>query len=150
MFFWEFFNVMSHSFCRRRVRVDSRLLVVGSQIVSLIFDLSFTHNLGCRCPNGSCEAILDIYTPRPFQWYKAHPNARCFDPCNRALSSGVPEDSKFPLLGMWVSSSHLTQSGVATLSPTRRRGQCRVKLLNIRLVFGLDVSCNPIDELNLQ
>jgi hypothetical protein len=28
--------------------------------------------------------------------------------------SGVPEDSKFPLLGVWVSSSHLTQSGVAT------------------------------------
>ncbi len=27
---------------------------------------------------------------------------------------GVPEDSKFPLLGVWVSSSHLTQSGVAT------------------------------------
>jgi len=34
------------------------------------------------------------------------------------LSSEVaraPEDSKFPLLGVWVSSSHLPQSGVATL-----------------------------------
>jgi hypothetical protein len=28
--------------------------------------------------------------------------------------AGVPEDSKFPLLGVWVSSSHLPQSGVAT------------------------------------
>ncbi len=29
--------------------------------------------------------------------------------------SGVPKDSKFPLLGVWVSSSHLPQSGVATI-----------------------------------
>ncbi len=28
--------------------------------------------------------------------------------------SGVPEDSKFPLLGVWASPSHLAQSGVAT------------------------------------
>jgi len=28
--------------------------------------------------------------------------------------AGVSEDSKFPLLGVWVSSSHLPQSGVAT------------------------------------
>ncbi len=27
---------------------------------------------------------------------------------------GVPEDSKFPLLGVWASPSHLAQSGVAT------------------------------------
>jgi len=48
--------------------------------------LSFDHNLCYRCPNGSCEAILDIYTSRPFQRYKERLNARCFDPCNRALS----------------------------------------------------------------
>jgi len=75
-----------HSFCRHREEVDSRLLVVGSQIASLTPGPSFTHNLGCRCPNGSCEAILDIYTWRPFHWYKEHSSARCFDPCNRALS----------------------------------------------------------------
>jgi len=34
---------------------------------------------------------------------------------------GVPEDSKFPLLGMWVSSSHLPQSGVATLTMLKSR-----------------------------
>jgi len=36
--------------------------------------------------NGSCEANLVIYTPKPFQWYKKHLNARCFDPYNRVLS----------------------------------------------------------------
>jgi hypothetical protein len=28
--------------------------------------LSFNHNLCYRCPNGSCEAIFDIYISRPF------------------------------------------------------------------------------------
>jgi hypothetical protein len=69
----EFSNVMSHSCCKRREEVDSRLLVVGSQIASLTLGPSFAHNSSCRCPNGSCEAILDIYTSRPFQWYKNTP-----------------------------------------------------------------------------
>ncbi len=56
----ELSNAMSHSCCRRRGQVDSRLLVVGSQTANLTPDPSFAHNLGCRCPNGSCEAILDI------------------------------------------------------------------------------------------
>jgi hypothetical protein len=30
--------------------------------------------------------------------------------------SGVPEDSNFPLLGVWASPSHLAQSGVAPKS----------------------------------
>jgi hypothetical protein len=76
----ELFNAMSHSCCRRWEKVDSRLLLVGSQIANLTPGPSFAHNLNCRCPNGSCEAILDIYTSRPFHWYKEHPNARCFDP----------------------------------------------------------------------
>jgi hypothetical protein len=33
--------------------------------------------------------------------------------------SGVPEDSKSPTLGVGVSSSHFTQSGVATLTVKR-------------------------------
>jgi len=73
-------NALSHSFCQRWEEVDSWLLVVGSQTTNLTLGPSFAHNLGCRCPNGSCEAILDIYTSRPFHWYKEHPNARCFDP----------------------------------------------------------------------
>jgi hypothetical protein len=82
----ELSNALSPSFCRCREEVDSRRLVVGSQIASLTPGPSFAHNLGFRCPNGSCEPILDIYTSRPFHWYKEHPNARCFDPCNQAMS----------------------------------------------------------------
>jgi len=83
---WDISNAISHSFCRHQEEVESGLLVVGSQTASLIPDPSFAHNLVCRCPNGSCEVILDIYTSRPFHWYKEHPDARCFDPYNRALS----------------------------------------------------------------
>ncbi len=77
---------MSHSTCTHQGQVDSRLLVVGSQIASLTPGLSFDHNLCCKCPNGSCKAILGIYTSRPFQRYKEHLKARCFDPCNRTLN----------------------------------------------------------------
>jgi hypothetical protein len=62
----ELFNAVSHSLRRRREEVDSRLLVVGSQTSSLTLSPSFAHNLGCRCPNGQCEAILDIYASRSF------------------------------------------------------------------------------------
>jgi len=82
----ELSNGVSHFTCTHRNRVDSRLLVVGSQIANLTPGPSFDHNLCWRCPNGSCEAILDIYTSRPFQWYKERLNARCFDPWNRVLS----------------------------------------------------------------
>ncbi len=74
-------NSVSHFTCTHRGRVDSRLLVVAS----LTSDLLFCHNLCCRCPNGPCKAIFDIYTSIAFQWYKEHPNAMCFDPCNRIL-----------------------------------------------------------------
>ncbi len=80
---------MFHSTCTRRRRVDSRLLVVGSQTANLTPNLtpdpSFCHNLCCRYPNDQCEAIFDIYTSIDFQWYKKHLNAKCFDPCNRSL-----------------------------------------------------------------
>jgi len=56
----ELFNALSHPFYRRWEEVDSWLLVVGSQTTNLTPGPSFAHNLGCRCPNGSCEAILDI------------------------------------------------------------------------------------------
>ncbi len=82
----ELSNGVSHFTCTHRNQVDSRLLVVGSQTGSLTLGPSFNHNLCFKCPNGSCEAILDIYTLRPFQRYKEHLNARCFDPCNRTLN----------------------------------------------------------------
>jgi hypothetical protein len=46
---------------------------------------SSAHNLCFRCPNGSCKAIFDIYTSRPFQQYKEHFKARCFALCCRAI-----------------------------------------------------------------
>jgi len=59
--------------------------MVASQTISWIPGPSFDHNL-CRCPNGSCKAILDIYTLRPFQRYQERSNVRCFGPCNHSLS----------------------------------------------------------------
>ncbi len=61
---------MSHVFCSQVFRVDSRLLVVGSQKWrtpgSSTPGPSFGHNLCFRCPNEQCEPILDIYTSRDF------------------------------------------------------------------------------------
>jgi hypothetical protein len=82
----ELSNAMSHLTCWCRTRVDSWLLVVRSQTASLTSGPSFAHNLGYRCPNGSCKAILDIYTLRPFQRYKENLNARCFDSYNCLLN----------------------------------------------------------------
>jgi hypothetical protein len=82
----ELSNAVLHSPSARREWVDSRLLVVRSQTANLTLGPSFAHNLGCRCPNDSCKAILDIYTSIPFQRYKEHLNARCFDPCNLLLN----------------------------------------------------------------
>jgi hypothetical protein len=82
----ELFNAVSHSRSARREQVDSRLLVVGSQTGSLTPGPSFAHNLSCKCPNDQCEAILGIYTSRPFQWHQEHPKARCFGPWCRALN----------------------------------------------------------------
>jgi hypothetical protein len=43
------------------------------------------------------------------------PQCEVFWPFNSSSEfSEVPEDSKFPLLGVWASPSHLAQSGVAT------------------------------------
>jgi hypothetical protein len=96
-------NAMLHSRIGNREEVDSRLLVVGSQIASLTPGPSFAHNLGCRCPNDPCEAIFDIYVLRPFQWHQEHLNARCFAPCCRALnireSRRTPNPHSFQVLG---------------------------------------------------
>jgi hypothetical protein len=75
----ELSNDVSHFTRTHRDRVDSLLFVVGSQIASLTLGPSFDHNLCCKCPNGSCEAIFDIYTSRPFQQYKENLKVRCFD-----------------------------------------------------------------------
>ncbi len=101
---WKLSNAMSHSFYRRWDRIDFRLFVIGNQIASLTLGPSFAHNLGCRSPNGSCEAILDIYTSKPFQRYKEHLDARCFDPYNEAPN--LRESQRTPSSHFWECELH--------------------------------------------
>jgi len=111
----DLFNDVLHSQFGGQEEVDSRLLVVRSQTSSLTLGPSFAHNLGCRCPNGQCEAIYDIYASRPFQWYQEHLNARCFGPFCRTLniweSRRTPNPHFFQVLGFTPT---LGQSRVAT------------------------------------
>jgi hypothetical protein len=74
-----------YSTCTHRGRVNSRLLMVWSQIANLTPNLSFCHNLCYICPNGSCEPIFDIYALIASKCYKKRLNARCFDPWNQTL-----------------------------------------------------------------
>ncbi len=66
----DFSNGMSHVLCSQVFRVDSRLLVVGSQNWQTpgnsTPDPSFGHNLYFRCLNEQYEPILDIYASRDF------------------------------------------------------------------------------------
>jgi hypothetical protein len=100
----ELFNAMPHTVIGRREEVDFRLLVVGSQTASLTPSPSFAHNLGCICPNGQCEASLDIYTSRTFQRHQKHPNARCFGPSTWALSFW--ESRRTPSSHFWECGLH--------------------------------------------
>ncbi len=71
---------------------DSQLLVLGSQFGNLTPGPSFGHNLCFKSLNGSCELILDIYVPRPFQWYN-----KLFNPMNFALwRFGSPSGLQLP------------------------------------------------------
>ncbi len=114
---WALSNDVSHSQIGCREEVDSRLLVVGSQTASLTPGPSFAHNLGCRCLNGKCEAIFDIYASRPFQWHQEHLNehlnARSFGPCCRTLN--IRESRRTPspqLWECWASPPHLAKMGL--------------------------------------
>ncbi len=100
----ELSNGVLHSTYTHQGRVDSRLLVVESQTASLTLGPSFNHNLRYKCPNGSCEAIFDIYTSRPFQWYNEHLKERCFDPWNRALKFW--ESRRTPSSHFWECEFH--------------------------------------------
>jgi hypothetical protein len=99
---------MSHVACTHRNRVDSQLLVVGSQTANLTPVHSFGHNLCYRCPNGRCKPILDIYASKAFRWYKKNIKVRSFDPCNHALKIwesfwpfGTPTPNMGVHLGVW-------------------------------------------------
>jgi hypothetical protein len=73
-------NSMSHATYTRKNQGDSWLLVVRSQIANLTPIPSFGHNLCFKCPNGSCEPILNIFVPRAFHWYKEFFNTLGFAP----------------------------------------------------------------------
>ncbi len=110
-------KAMSKSQIKCREKVDSRLLVVGSQTASLTPGPSFAHNLGCRCPNDQCEAIFDIYISRTFQCRQEHLNARCFGPCFRALN--IQESRRTPnpqLCKCWASPPHLAKVGLRQIA----------------------------------
>jgi hypothetical protein len=85
---------MLHAICTHGNWVDSRFLVVGSQIANLTLDPSFGHNLCFKCPNGRCKPILDIYVPRSFQWYKKLFKPFIFYPCNCPLK--IQESTRTP------------------------------------------------------
>ncbi len=109
----DLFNAMLHTQIGCQEGINSRLLVIGSQIASLTPGPSFAHNLGCRCPNCQCEGIFDIYVSRPFQWHQEHPNARCFAPCCRVLN--IRESRRTPnpnFSKCWASPPHLAKVGV--------------------------------------
>jgi hypothetical protein len=106
-------NSMSQAQIECREEVDSRLLVVRSQIASLTPGPSFAHNLGCRDPNDQWEAIFDIYAWRPFQWHQEHPNAKCFGPCFWALNIRESRWTPNPqLCKCWASPPHLAKVGL--------------------------------------
>ncbi len=102
---WKLSNGMSCATCTQGNQVNSWLLVVGSQTANLTPDLSFGHNLCFRCPNGSCEPILDIFVSIAFQWYREFLKPLGFDSYNRFLnireSTGIPTPKVEAPLGVW-------------------------------------------------
>jgi hypothetical protein len=115
---YEIFNDMLHATFTQGNRVDSWLLMVWNQTANLTPGHSFGHNLYFRCPNGSCEPILDIYVLITFQWYKKLFNPLNFDHCNRSLN--IQESTETPTpLEMWefIPSHTLALSGACGMIP---------------------------------
>jgi hypothetical protein len=119
----ELFDNITHVTCTQVNQGDSQLLMVGSQIFTLIFDPSFGHNLCFKYPNGSCKPILNIYIPRSFRWHKENFNPMSFDPCNRPLK--IQEFIRTPTskvedhLGVWgfIPSNSSTFPGSWNVTP---------------------------------
>jgi hypothetical protein len=68
--------------------------------------LSFVHNLCCKCPNGSCKTIFDIYTSRISNGTKNTSRRGVLTPTIELWILRVLKDSQVPISGVWVSSSH--------------------------------------------
>jgi hypothetical protein len=97
---WELFNGILHATCTLGNRVNSQLLMVGSQTTNLIPILSFDHDLCFRCPNGSCKFISDIYVLIAFQWYKKLFEPMGFDSYNYTLKIWEPIWDWIPTMGV--------------------------------------------------
>jgi hypothetical protein len=76
---------MFHATCMQVNHGDSWLLVLGSEISSLILGPSFGHKLCFKYPNRACEPILNICVLRIFQGYKELFNPMSFDAYNWPL-----------------------------------------------------------------
>jgi len=114
----ELSNGVSHFTCTHWNWVDSWLLVVGSQTASSTPDLSFDHNLCYKCPNGSCDAFWTS-TLQDLSNDIKMPQCEMFWPLkSRSKFLRVPKDSQVPFSGVWVATSQLPQSGVATTPKT--------------------------------
>ncbi len=110
---WELSNNVLHSTCTHRGRVNSRLLVLGSQLASLTLSLSFWHNLSCRCSNGSCAPIFDIYILITFPIIWITLQCEVFWPLTSSSKVlGVLKDSQVPISGVCISLSHSLKVGL--------------------------------------
>ncbi len=83
--------------------------MVGNQIGTLIPSVFFGHNLCFKYSNGTCEANLNIYVLRTFQWYKEIFNPKIFDPLqsfseNSKVHWDFNSQSGSPLGSVWVHS----------------------------------------------
>ncbi len=118
----ELSNGMLHATCTWGNWSDSRLLMVENQIGNLTPGLSFGHNLCFKCPNGSCEPILDIYVPKIIQWYKELFNPLGFDPWNHFLKFENPSGLQLPKWELpweceFIPSHFLTFPGAWNVTP---------------------------------
>ncbi len=83
----------------------------------------FGYNLCLKCPNGSCEPILNIYVLRFFQCYKELLNPMGFDPWNYSLKIWKSVETPTPKvgahLGVWgfIPSHFLTFPGAWNVTP---------------------------------
>jgi hypothetical protein len=102
---WELLNGMWYTTWTQGNRVDTRLLVLRSQIANLTPGLSFGHNLCFNYSNDSSKPILNIYVSIAFQWYTKLLNPLGLDPCDRPLkiqeSTGTLTPNMRVHLGVW-------------------------------------------------
>jgi hypothetical protein len=109
---------MWHATCTQGNWGDFGLLIVKSQIANLTPDLLFGHNSCFKYPNGSCKPILDIYVPRPFQWYNKLFNPMSFDPYNYSLKIWKSIKTPTPKVGAHLGVRRFIPSHSPTFSNT--------------------------------